>query len=178
MSEVRFFIPGYPAPGGSKSAFVPTNRQTGEPYRKNGRIIVNVTDAGGAKTKLWRQEVAKAALIAMKEADLAPWTCALEVEMIFHLPRPKSHFVGKSVIHIRPGSPMFPAVRPDCLKLARSTEDACTGIVWRDDGQIVKATHEKVYSDRPGAWVIVRNANSKPAVPPPTECPESGVRAI
>lgn len=75
MSEIRFFIPGIPSPGGSKSAFC---------LKKDGvytgRAVV--VDAGGAKTKLWRQDAAKAAFIAMKDADLAPSTCAIEVELI------------------------------------------------------------------------------------------------
>lgn len=31
-----------------------------------------------------------------------------------------------------------PATRPDVLKLARCAEDSLTGIVWRDDAQIVE----------------------------------------
>lgn len=157
MKEVRFFVKGLAAPGGSKSAFVPTNRQTGEPYRKNGRIIVNVVEAGGKKTKAWRQEVAAAALVAMKNSDLAPFTEAVETEMIFQMPRPKSHFRSDG-ISLRPGSPSQHIIRPDRLKLARSTEDAMTGIVWRDDAQVVSGPIEKAYSDQPGAWIIVREA--------------------
>lgn len=151
MSEVRFFIPGIPSPGGSKSAFC---------LKKNGvytgRAVV--VDAGGKKTKLWRQEAARAALVAMKEADLAPWTCAIEVELIFHLPRPQSHFLGGNVTRLRPDAPRFPAVRPDCLKLARSTEDSLTGICYSDDALIVKETIEKAYGNPSGAWVIIREA--------------------
>lgn len=33
---------------------------------------------------------------------------------------------------------------PDVLKLARGVEDALTGIVWRDDAQIVNESLSKV----------------------------------
>lgn len=158
MTEIRFFVPGLPAPGGSKQAFVPLNRKTGEPYRgKGGRIIVNVVDDAGKRNKAWKQEVAKAALIAMKLADLAPLTGALHLELLFQMPRPKFHFRSDG-LSLRPNAPQHHITRPDCGKLARSTTDACTGIVWRDDGQIVVDHGEKAFSDQPGCWVIVKEA--------------------
>lgn len=202
MTEIRFFVPGLPAPGGSKSAFVPTNRKTGEPYRgKGGRIIVNVVDSGGERTKNWRSSVVSEALGPFlrrfrrswtclygipvsfansgneEQADLAPLTGPLELELQFKMPRPKSHFRSDG-IQLKPGAPSHHIIRPDCGKLARSTTDAMTGIVWRDDAQIVVDHGEKAFSDRPGCWVVVREAEFKPAVPPPTECPPSGSRAI
>lgn len=155
MREIRFFVSGLAAPGGSKSAFVPTNRQTGEPYRKNGRIIVNVVEAGGKKTKEWRQAVAAAAFQAMKTADAVPLTGGIEMELIFQMPRPKSHYRSDGV-SLRPGCPRCHITRPDLTKLTRSTEDACKGILWQDDGQVVKQTIEKAFSDVPGCWVVVR----------------------
>jgi crossover junction endodeoxyribonuclease RusA len=155
--DIRFFVPGLPAPGGSKSAFVPTNRQTGEPYRKNGRIIVNVVEAGGKKTREWRQAVAAAAFQAMKLADAVPLTGAIEMELLFQMKRPESHYRVDG-ISLRPSAPLQHVTRPDCLKLARSTEDSMTGICYADDSQIVKETIEKAFSDAPGAWVIIREA--------------------
>jgi Holliday junction resolvase RusA-like endonuclease len=151
MNELRFFVSGKPAPGGSKKVF---------PIRKAGVLTGKfvVTDAGGMANKNWRANVAHAGAQAMKERGLRPGVCALELELIFHLPRPKSHFLSKSVIQLRAGAPMFPITRPDVGKLARSTQDALTGIVWRDDAQVVKETHEKVYSDQPGCWIVIREA--------------------
>lgn len=156
MTEIHFFIPGHPAPGGSKSAFVPTNRKTGEPYRgRHGQIIVNVTDAGGQRTKVWRQEVAAAAMKAMKLADAVPLTGAIEVELLFHMPRPKSHYRSDG-ISLKPSAPSCHITRPDCLKLARSTEDSMTGKCYEDDAQIVKETIDKAFGSPPGCFVVVR----------------------
>lgn len=158
MTEIRFEVRGLPAPGGSKSAFVPTNKKTGEPYRgPGGRIIVNVVDSGGERTKNWRQDVAAAALQAMRAADSAPLTGPIAVELVFHMPRPKSHFRSNGIA-LKPSAPLYHVTRPDVLKLARSTEDACTGICWRDDAQIVKETLEKAFSDQSGAWITIREA--------------------
>jgi Holliday junction resolvase RusA-like endonuclease len=46
--------------------------------------------------------------------------------------------------------------RPDVLKLARAAEDALTGIVWRDDSQIVHETLAKVYGEPERLEVAVR----------------------
>lgn len=150
MKEIRFFISGIPSPGGSKSAFC---LKKGGIY--TGRAVV--VDAGGKKTKEWRQDVATAAMEAMRLADSAPLTGAVELELIFQMPRPKSHFRSDGVT-LKPGSQLRHVTRPDCTKLARSTEDAMTGKVYLDDAQIVKQTHEKFFSDQPGAWVIVKEA--------------------
>lgn len=160
MIEIRFFCAGHPAPGGSKSAFVPTKRVTGEPYRKNGRIIVNVVEAGGKKTKEWRQAVAAAAFQAMKLANAFPLTGAIEIELIFQMPRPKYHYRSDGV-RLRPECPSCHITRPDLTKLTRSTEDACKGILWNDDGQVVKQSVEKFYSEQAGASIIVRPYENK-----------------
>lgn len=151
MNEIRFFVSGIPAPGGSKRGFA---IKKGGVY--TGRVAI--IDAGGERTKNWRQDVAAAAMNAMKQAELAPLTGAIEIELLFQMPRPKSHFRSDG-ISLRPGSPSHHVTRPDCGKLARSTEDAMTGKVYRDDAQIVKETHEKAFSPRTGCWVIVREAN-------------------
>lgn len=73
--------------------------------------------------------------------------------------RPKSHYRSDG-IQLKPSAPSCHVIRPDCLKLARSTEDAMTGKVYVDDAQIVKETIEKAYSDRPGCMIVVREANA------------------
>lgn len=38
--------------------------------------------------------------------------------------------------------------KPDCSNFAKLFEDACTGIVWQDDAQIVRLVVEKVFDAR------------------------------
>lgn len=48
-----------------------------------------------------------------------------------------------------------PTVKPDVDNVFKAVTDACTGIVWHDDNQIVEAHIVKQYSDRPRAVLEV-----------------------
>lgn len=145
-NEIRFFVPGIPRPGGSKRVF---------PIRKGGVLTGRfiVTDAAGQANKDWRASVAHEARVAF-QAD--PWVEPLTLTLEFTLPRPKGHFNTRCVL--KDSSPLFHVSRPDVGKLARSTQDALTSIVWRDDAQIVDERHTKAYGVRPGCLVTVHKA--------------------
>lgn len=137
ICETSFFVPGIPAPGGSKKGF----------YNPKTRRVVIVDDA--KRNKDWRASVAMAASRAFDR----PETCALAVRVSFQMPRPKGHFRADG--SVKPKAPRYPTTRPDATKLWRSTEDALKGIAWLDDSQVVKQYVEKVYGDRPGADITV-----------------------
>ncbi len=135
-----FFVPGIPAPGGSKR-FVGFGK-------KSGRAIL--IDDAGERNKNWRSSVAHFGLQARTSeaktlgvSDLL--TVPLLVTMEFVMPRPKGHFNAKGVV--RGVAPKFPTTRPDVLKLARSTEDALTGVIWADDAQTVTLHLSKRFAD-------------------------------
>lgn len=132
-ASLSFFVPGIPAPGGSKR-FVGFAKST-------GRAIL--VDAAGQRNKDWRSSVASVAAACM--SGVAPMEGPLAVRLTFLMPRPKGHRTPKGVL--RASAPPFPTTRPDALKLARSTEDAMTGIVWRDDSQGVVLEARKQYAD-------------------------------
>jgi len=133
----RWFTPGIPRPGGSKRAFV---------NPKTGRAIVT---EDCKRSKDWRACVALAGREHFEKPLLGP----LRVSFEFHFLRPKGHYGKKGV---RPSAPTYPAVRPDVSKCIRSTEDALTGIAWRDDSQIVQQVAVKVYTDSSsGAWIEI-----------------------
>jgi Holliday junction resolvase RusA-like endonuclease len=131
MSIVSFNALGLPAPGGSKKAFR---------HRHTGKIVV--VDAGGKRTKAWRSIVAAAAREAMADLQMIEPPLMLCIE--FRMPRPKCHLDREG--KLRPGAPWVPMVAPDLTKLLRSTEDAMTGIVYRDDALIVEQHVHKAYS--------------------------------
>ena len=141
---VQFFIPGLPAPGGSKKAFV-----------FNGRA--RLVDAG-KNNKSWKQDVKVFAAKAMSGRE--PFKCPLRVEMCFYSPRPQAHFgTGKNVGTLKASAPRHITKKPDVLKLARSTEDAMTGVVYHDDAQTVCLVLVKKWCDEsspPGCRVIVQ----------------------
>jgi crossover junction endodeoxyribonuclease RusA len=144
MTPIQFFIPGIPAPGGSKRAFV-----------INGRA--HITD-DCKRNKPWRESIA---VFARQAYQGDPLTGPLSLVVEFVMPRPKGHYgSGRNASVLKPSAPMFPAVKPDCTKLLRALEDALTGILWRDDATIVKQYVCKSYGEQPGASVFVAVASS------------------
>jgi Holliday junction resolvase RusA-like endonuclease len=127
----EFWVPGIPAPGGSKRAFVVAGK---------ARIT---DDAKGNRD--WKTKVAQVA----HEAHEGPLLMGpLRVRFEFYVLRPKGHWGARG---LRPSAPLHPTTKPDVLKLARSTEDALTGVLWGDDSQTVTLELEKRYSPSQGA---------------------------
>lgn len=144
MTSLQFQVPGIPAPGGSKR-FVGFGKKT-------GRAIL--IDAGGQKNKDWRNAVMWAGREAIGQQPL--FTGPLHVTMRFLMPRPKGHFRTNG--DLKPNAPNFPTTKPDALKLARSTEDALTGVAWNDDAQTVSLEIHKCYvgaGEAPGARIHI-----------------------
>lgn len=159
IPSLLFFVPGSPAPGGSKTAFV-ARRGDGSIVMRPGtnQPVVNMSDAGGKANKEWRKAVAAYGRVAMAGRKPEPGPC--KVEFIFFLARPKStHFrSGKFSDQLREDAPVYHTKAPDALKYARSTEDALTGIVWNDDSQTVRLCAEKRWcnaDDKPGCSIRV-----------------------
>lgn len=173
VHRISFFVPGVPAPGGSKSAFVPTGKD-GQPFRRpGGSIMVNVMDAGGQKNKIWRKVVAWTGKAEWRRQPLL--TGPLKVHMEFYMPRPKAHYgSGRNATVLRPDAPEFHTYAPDSLKLSRSTEDALTGIIWHDDSQTVSLTTEKHWhtanrgkgvDGQSGCWIDIYEVTTNRAQP-------------
>jgi len=137
---IRFFVPGIPRTAGSKRGFV---------NPRNGRVIITEDNK---RSKEWRTAVAWAASDRIKLPLEGPLTVTFEFQFI----RPKGHYGSKG---LRPSAPAHPAVRPDLLKCARSTEDAMSGLAYRDDAQIVHETLIKRYGYQAGAWITIAAAN-------------------
>jgi len=144
---IRFFAPGVAAPGGSKKSWA---------HPKTGRIVT-VDDA--KRNAPWRSVVALAGRQAYRGQ---PVTFPLGVRVVFWMPRPKSHFDAKG--RIKPSAASHHSTRPDASKLWRAAEDALTGILWHDDGQIAVQHIEKRYAvglDTPGMDIEVYGIDAK-----------------
>ena len=140
-SEIKFFVPGIPAPGGSKNTFI--NKKTGK---------VCVVDAC-KRNPAWRNRVAH---FALPHKPDKPLTCAIELNVDFLMPRPKCHYrTGKNAGKLKDTAPRYCIKRPDTTKLLRALEDALTGIIWKDDEQVVKQVIRKHYGENPGAMVRI-----------------------
>jgi len=137
VAEVTFTVYGVAQPAGSKTAG----------RTKGGKLFVRDSARKGAP---WRQHVAQAAGEAMNGAGLLDGALSLTVR--FYVPRPKSHYGARG---LRPSAPPYPTTRPDITKLLRAVEDACTGIVWRDDAQVIAQHAIKGYGEPACAEVEV-----------------------
>jgi len=146
-NQIRFFVEGVPKPAGSKSAF---------PIKGTTRIAI--VDASGKAGKLWRKLVALKAKEVMRNRELI--TGPVIAEFMFLMPRPKAHFnragILKDNIYKNP-APKYHTIKPNVLKLARSVEDAMSGIVYKDDSQIVKEQMGKDYViDEMGVYIVIQ----------------------
>lgn len=140
-------IPGNPAPGGSKRGFY---------IAKLKRVVI--TDAAGEKNKNWR---ACCAMAARSQYSGEPLQGPLAVSMVFTMPRPQSHYgSGRNAGVLKPNAPTLHTSTPDALKLARSTEDALSKIVWADDKQTALLSIEKRYGTRIGCVVTVETVEA------------------
>lgn len=135
MTSFRFNVYGVePGPQGSK-------RHVG-----NGRLI-----EASKKVAPWRAAVADAIAKAWAEGEgFRLYDKAVEIEITFLLPRPKSVSISK-----RP----LPTSPPDLDKLCRSTLDGLVqGGALKDDSLVVNLYAKKIYADsRPyGAEIEIR----------------------
>lgn len=149
-SALSFFVPGKPQTAGSKTAIPGA--------RRDGSLYANLLDGGTKKVRdakaAWRGDLRAA---AQAEAASRGWsTPGLEVGLELTLT-----IVRKRVSsHLRTGAyagelkdwavRLRPTARPDTVKLTRAAEDALTGILWRDDSQIVDHLLYKAFGDQVG----------------------------
>ena len=118
---MRFFVPGHPAPQGSKQAFV----------RGKRAALVEVSK----RVKPWREAVSTVASLHCKTPIDGP--VAVYVEFV--MPRPKS--LPKKVVHM--------VKKPDLDKCIRSTLDALSKIAYVDDNRVNEIHAWKRYQ-KPG----------------------------
>lgn len=144
---------GVPAPQGSKRAFR---------NQHSGRIQMVESSK---RLPNWRADIRDAALTALDSHDeqrkALLWESPIVASMVFRMPRPKGHWLPansrRAVPMLHPNAPNEPTGKPDLDKLVRAVLDALTGVVWRDDSQIVHIETWKTYaySGRPGADIAI-----------------------
>jgi Holliday junction resolvase RusA-like endonuclease len=146
MIEYKFSCAGTPVQGGSKKAFL---------VRKAGVVVrAAVTDDAGKPNRAWMAVVRDAAERAMEGRD--PTAEPVAVRLVFRFIRPSSHFgSGRNAAVLKPSAPVFHAQTPDVDKLVRLALDACTGVVWRDDKQVVCPYPWRVWAPTAGLDVAV-----------------------
>lgn len=130
---LRFFVPGIPAPGGSKRAFR---------NKKTGAMLITETCK---RAKPWRDRVAS---VAQETMTGPPLDGPLWMSLTFFMRRPKGDYgTGRNAGKLKTSARPYPTTTPDRTKLLRAFEDALTGVLWRDDTQIIGGPVEKCYAE-------------------------------
>jgi crossover junction endodeoxyribonuclease RusA len=150
LSRVEFTVLGLPQPQGSKTVI-----------QQKGRRPRMIED--NPQTGPWRSTVVAAAHAAMTHHGdegtsgyLPPLEGPLRLRAVFVFPRPAGHYgSGRNAGRLKPSSPLYVRTRPDVDKLLRAVGDALTGVVFRDDAQLVIVQAEKHYGAPPCALVVV-----------------------
>lgn len=153
FGSLTFYVPGTPRPGGSKRSFAYMGKD-GKPKA--------ATAPDSKHVKAWMSVVQLVAHEKMRELGLGMTTNPVRVQMEFLYPRPNSHYgTGKNAYKVKPSvlaaSGNAKATAPDLTKIVRSTEDALTGIVWKDDRQVVEQLNRKSWGpiDHHGGALIL-----------------------
>ena len=120
---ISFSVLGYPEPQGSLKAVTPKGR--------NYTALIS----DNADLKPWRQQVGTVALLAMRAAGFGVSSEAIALTLSFYFAKPKS--ASKRLVE--------KITRPDCDKLERAILDSLTGIVYRDDAQVVRVIKSKTF---------------------------------
>ena len=128
MGRISFVVYSRAAPQGSKR------------YIGNGVMIES-----SKRVKPFRADVRKAAESAALPPDW-PMAAPMRVGMRFHFARPKSHFKGNGVA-LSKSAPEEATSHGlgDLEKLARSVNDALSGVLFHDDRQVVEMHLAKCY---------------------------------
>lgn len=139
MKPISVFCAGVPQPQGSTKAFA----------RKDGGRPIVTSD--NAKNKPWRAVVATE---LAKHVDAVEKVAPIEVHLDFYFLRPASH---------RKRNPPQHVTKPDADKLIRSCLDAMTGVVFRDDSQVVLVSASKQYAKDDRCGVRIHISEFEPA---------------
>lgn len=135
---INFFVPGIARPGGSKTAV----------RRKDGGIGMR---PASKYTESWMSVVS---YHARQHYTGDPLTGALDVDFAFTMKRPKNHYRTNG--QLKGWAPLYHTSMPDRTKLMRSTEDALTGIIWKDDSQVCSGSCSKIYGEKIGVEILIQ----------------------
>ena len=142
MKTLLLFVPGEPK---------------AQPRPKARRAGNHVSIYTPASAKAWKQA------IMLQYQGLKPGRqtrfakdVALHVELNFHMPRPKSHFLKSGLRH---NAPSWHTKRPDCDNLAKAVLDALQDAqAFHEDSQVALLSVTKQYAkedDCPGCLIQI-----------------------
>ena len=143
MRKIEFFVPGAPVGKGRPRA------------ARRGAGVVMFTPE---KTADYEALVSATASNAMR-AEAGPlFTGPLEAVLEMRFPVPASWSKAKRARAL--AGVEWHTSKPDTDNVAKAILDACNGVVFRDDSQIVMLTATKEFSETPGVRVVIREVQT------------------
>ena len=137
--KIEFFVPGAPVGKGRPRA-----------VRRGAGVVMFTPE----KTAGYEALVAAAASNAMR-AEAGPlFTGPLEAVLEMRIPIPASWSKAHKAAAL--AGTELPTSKPDIDNVAKAILDACNGVVFRDDAQVVMLVATKAFSDEPGVRVVIR----------------------
>ena len=136
--EIRFTIPGNPR-GKQRPRLCKFN---GKNYAYTPKETVNYEDL-------------------VKSSYLAEYNLCfekdvpLEVLILAAFSIPKK--IKKGLKSLMAAGVLLPTKRPDCDNIIKIILDGLNGVAYHDDSQICRVSLKKIYSEKPGVAVLIRN---------------------
>lgn len=136
VHTITFSVVGRPVTKGSK-----TVHMRGEtPVLVERTDMKSKTRPRGELTR-WMHAVSAAGIVAINRAGvvLPPegvWMGPVALSALFVLPIPPSYLLKSG--RIKKGHSPVPTSPPDLDKLVRAVKDACSGVIYKDDAQVVR----------------------------------------
>ena len=140
----QFMVPGQPQGKGRARSFV-----------RNGKVGHHTP----AKTRSYEGVITTLAMEAMQ--GRAPQGCPMMIELVIGMQIPSSWPEWKKTAALC--NDVAPTTKPDADNVLKAIKDACNGVVWRDDCQVVQVSLTKIYVFSPGVMVTVYGVDKKPA---------------
>lgn len=114
-----------------------------------------VEQAGNA-LKHYRRSVTAAAAALNTPTITEP----VSIAILFHFTRPKSHYTSTGKLKAAAPRNVYPARRGDIDKLCRSTLDAITGPLIKDDAQVINLMAAVVWSMFDGVTIELEQSRN------------------
>jgi Holliday junction resolvase RusA-like endonuclease len=86
-----------------------------------------------------------------------PMTEPVYIQFWFGVRRPKAHYgTGRNSGKLKESAPKYPGKKPDFDNFEKFVADCFSGVVYRDDSQIVSWRGDKRYSESPRTEIEIR----------------------
>lgn len=105
-------------------------------------------------SRTWKQTARLMAIDQMSGKPLLSQALVVRIDVYRGVPRSWSRKRRELAL----GGEVRPTTKPDADNYIKAVQDACNGVVWQDDSQIVCVTAAKWYSDRPRVEIDISEA--------------------